>query len=241
MLKRDEIKEAVKNNFKKCKGHYGSPRLTIELQQLGHDISRATVARVMKSEGLIARPRAKYIHTTDSNHDYQVAENILNRNFETTRLNEKWVSDITYIPTFEGWTYLTIILDLADRMIVAWNLSSDMTTDNTTIKTMKLAMERRKVIEPLILHSDRGVQYCSNDFTNLLSQNKHIKQSMSRKGNCWDNAVAESFFKSLKTEWVRKLKYRNIEDAQRSIFDYIESVGRQTKVDISGKKLRNTL
>jgi len=176
----------------------------------------------MKREGLVARPRAKYVHTTDSDHGYQIAENILNRDFTATRPNEKWVSDITYILTQNGWKYLTVILDLFDRMVVAWTLSSDMSCENTTVNALKIALQRRKINQPLLFHSDRGVQYCSVLFRYVLNQNPWISQSMSRKGNCWDNAVAESFFKSLKTEWVKKLKYQSLEDAKKSIFDYIE-------------------
>jgi len=176
----------------------------------------------MKREGLVARPRAKYVHTTDSDHGYQIAENILNRDFTATRPNEKWVSDITYILTQNGWKYLTVILDLFDRMVVAWTLSSDMSCENTTVNALKIALQRRKINQPLLFHSDRGVQYCSVLFRYVLNQNPWISQSMSRKGNCWDNAVAESFFKTLKTEWVKKLKYQSLEDAKKSIFDYIE-------------------
>jgi transposase InsO family protein len=165
----------------------------------------------MKTNGLVARPRRKYVHTTDSDHNWQVADNLLNRQFFATRPNEKWVSDISYILTKEGWTYLTVIVDLFDRMVVGWTLSSDMSTENTTIKCLKIAMERRTIDKSLLFHSDRGVQYCSSSFRDVLAKNPRIIQSMSRKGNCWDNAVAESFFKTLKTEWVRKFKYRNLE------------------------------
>ena len=221
-LKRDEIRSSVRYSFEKNKRTYGSPRLTLELQEQGIKVSRATVARVMRKESLIARPRARYVHTTDSAHGLAVAENILNRDFSASRLNEKWVSDISYIPTKQGWAYLTVILDLADRMVVSWSLSPDMSCQNTTLKALKIALQRRKINQPLLFHSDRGVQYCSADFRQVVEQNRWLSQSMSRKGNCWDNAVAESFFKSLKTEWVKKYKYSSIKEANKSIFDYIE-------------------
>lgn len=221
-LKRDQILDQVTKSFKANKCLYGSPRLAVELKEQGCDVSRATIARVMRNEGLVARPRRKYVHTTDSDHNWKVANNILNRDFSATRPNKKWVSDISYIPTLQGWTYLTVILDLADRMIVSWSLSSDLSSENTSIRALKIAMKRRKINQPLLFHSDRGVQYCSATFTDVLNKNHWIEQSMSRKGNCWDNAVAESFFKTLKTECVNKFKYHDIEDAQRSIFDYIE-------------------
>lgn len=211
VLKRDLICDQVIRSFKQNRGLYGSPRLAFELQEQGYEVSRSTIARVMKTNGLVARPRRKYVHTTDSDHNWQVADNLLNRQFFATRPNEKWVSDISYILTKEGWTYLTVIVDLFDRMVVGWTLSSDMSTENTTIKCLKIAMERRTIDKSLLFHSDRGVQYCSSSFRDVLAKNPRIIQSMSRKGNCWDNAVAESFFKTLKTEWVRKFKYRNLE------------------------------
>lgn len=212
----------VREVFEKSKGTYGSPRIHQELKQCGVQISRSTVARSMKRQGLQARPRRKFIHTTDSAHDFQVFENTLDRNFGSDRVNEKWVSDITYIPTEQGWTYLTAILDLADRMVVGWTMSDDMTARNTSIEAFKIALQRRKVNQKLLFHSDRGVQYCCKEFRQTIEQNKLVEQSMSRKGNCWDNAPAESFFKTLKTELVNKHDYKNLEEAKNSIFDYIE-------------------
>ncbi len=221
-LKRDAIRSCVRASFKKNKGHYGSPRLVREMRDQGHQVSRSTVARVMKEERLIARPRAKYVHTTDSDHSHRVAPNLLNREFDASAPNEKWVSDITYIRTRQGWAYLTIILDLADRMVVSWHLSSDLSCENTTLKTFRKALEKRTINKPLIFHSDRGIQYCASIFVDELKRNRFIKQSMSRKANCWDNAVAESFFKTLKIECIHQFSYQNIQQANASIFDYIE-------------------
>ena len=220
--KLEQIRPVVKRLFIKNKGHYGSPRLLLEVQKEHLDVSCSTVARAMKLEGLVARPRSRFVATTDSEHDYKIAANILDRAFSAKRPNQKWVSDITYIPTQKGWAYLTVIIDLFDRLVVGWSMSRDLTAEHTTIAALKVALERRKIIKSLLFHSDRGVQYCAIAFTNILKDNELITQSMSRKGNCWDNAVAESFFKSLKTEWVKKYRYQNFEQANESIFDYIE-------------------
>lgn len=219
---RELIETKVVAIFEKSKRTYGSPRIFDELKDAGYKTSKSTVARIMRDYRLLARPRRKYVKTTESNHDFTVFKNLLDRNFEASRLDEKWVSDISYIPTKNGWVYLTVILDLADRMIVAWNLSEDMSSSSTTFKTLQLAMKRRKINKPLMFHSDRGVQYACAEFRDLVKTNKWINQSMSRKGNCWDNAVAESFFKTLKTESTNKFVYKNFNEAQSSIFDYIE-------------------
>jgi len=216
------FKKSILVVFEKSKRTYGSPRIYEELKQTGIKTSRSTVARAMKELQIQARPKRKYVNTTDSKHGYRVFENKLNRKFETAKLNTKWVSDITYIPTQNGWAYLTIIMDLADRMIVGWSLSKDMTAKNTVIKALASALFKRKITSKLLFHSDRGVQFCCNEFRMKLQQTKLIEQSMSRKGNCWDNAPAESFFKTLKTEWTRRCDYKNYNQAKASIFDYIE-------------------
>lgn len=220
--KKDKIRSKVLEIFEESKLSYGSPRIHDELKNLKIDVSKSTVARVMKSLEIQARAKKKFKITTDSNHEFQVFENKLSREFEAKQVNEKWVSDITYIWTSQGWTYLTVIMDLAERMIVAWNLSKDMSAQNTTVKTLNLAMKRRKIGGKLLFHSDRGVQYCCSEFRNIIAKSKYIEQSMSRKGNCWDNAAVESFFKTLKTEWVGRFKYEGYAQAQTSIFDYIE-------------------
>ncbi|MGK7369082.1 MAG: IS3 family transposase [Candidatus Halalkalibacterium sp. M3_1C_030] len=216
------IDKEVKEVFESSKKTYGSPRVYEELKEQGIKVSKSTVARRMRRLGLQARPRRRFIHTTDSKHEYKVFGNILNRCFTSERVNEKWVSDITYIATEKGWTYLTVILDLAERMIVGWTLSKDMSASNTTVAALKIALQRRSLKSGLVLHSDRGVQYCCSEFRKVIKKTKCIQQSMSRKGNCWDNAPAESFFKTLKSEWTNKFRYKNYDEAQRSIFDYIE-------------------
>lgn len=140
------------------------------------------------------------VATTDSRHNYPVAPNIRNREFTATRPGQVWVSDITYIKTNKGWLYLTVIIDLFDRKVVGWSMSKGMTAEETIIAAWRMAVNNRPINQELIFYSDRGVQYACTKFTNILNANKLVQRSMSRKGNCWDNAVAESFFKTIKVE-----------------------------------------
>ena len=142
--------------------------------------------------------------------------------FDVSKKSQVWVSDITYIRTYQGWMYLTVVIDLCDRKVIGWAMSSDMTAQNTSISALRMAIKNRPVEEGLIFHSDRGVQYACGAFTNILKHHE-ITQSMSRKGNCWDNAVAESFFKTLKTEWVYKQNFVTRKTAELSIFQWIET------------------
>jgi putative transposase len=162
------------------------------------------------------------ICTTASNHLFPLAKNVLNRDFTSTRLGEKWVSDMTYIRVGNQWNYLTTILDLADRKIVSWVLTEDMSTENTVYKAWLEARKRRSITSNHIFHSDRGVQYASNRMTNILNSSNKITQSMSRKGNCWDNAVAESFFKTIKYECTNRYVFKYFLDAYTVIDDYIK-------------------
>jgi transposase InsO family protein len=179
-----------------------------------------TVRRVMRDIGLYSRLKRKFIVTTNSDHILPVAENLLNRDFTANVPNQKWVADITYIPTRQGWLYLAVILDLFSRRIVGWSMSD--TIDSALVQNaLRMALLYRQPEDGLLHHSDRGVQYAAEDFQNLLKANK-IVCSMSRKGNCWDNAVVESFFGSLKNEWVQKKIYQTLEDAKKDMFNYIE-------------------
>jgi putative transposase len=214
--------EEIKNVFKESYSVYGSPRITQSLLSKGIQVSKATVARVMSKNNIHSKVRKKFKVTTDSNHKYDASPNVLDRNFNPQELNQVWVSDITYLRVGNSWCYLTIIMDLADRMVIAWNLSNNMTTSDTIIKTWNKALEVRKIVKPLIFHSDRGVQYACGDFREALGKSKFITQSMSRKGNCWDNAVAESFFKTLKSEFVNHYSFFNYDQAYRLIFQYLE-------------------
>ncbi len=146
---------------------------------------------------------------------------ILNREFTATKLGQKWVSDITYIRVNDHWNYLTTVMDLADRKIVGWSLSEDMTAENTTVKAYLSAINTRSITQGFIFHSDRGVQYASNKMTPFFSFNWKSQQSMSRKGNCWDNGVAESFFKTIKYEWLYRFKYNSYNQLYESIEEYI--------------------
>ena len=222
ICKRSFSFDLVKKEFLASKGTYGSVRIARKLQKQGHALSQSSVARIMKELELYARPKPKYKATTDSAHDYKVAENLLQRNFQSERPNAKWVSDITYIRTQSGWAYLTTVIDLADRMVVGWNVSTDLTCKNTSYEALRKALFKRRVTDKLIFHSDRGVQYCCAEFRDLIKKNKNIRQSMSRKGNCWDNAVNESFFKTIKVESLNRNYYRNANDVRQTVFDYIE-------------------
>lgn len=159
--------------------------------------------------------------TTDSKHNFPIAENHLKRDFHSSSPGHKWVSDITYIPTGQGWMYLTIIMDLYDRKIIGWSLSTTMTTQDTIMAAWRMAVLNRPITQTLIFHSDRGVQYASSAFSEKLKK-QSIIQSMSRKGNCWDNAVAENFFKILKSELVKHANFISIIQAKIELFEFIE-------------------
>ena len=205
--------------FKDSFGSYGAPRIKAELRKRGHYISRPRVARIMRANNLFARRKRKFRFTTDSNHNYPIAPNILNQDFTVDRENQVWVSDITYIQTKQGWMYLTVIIDLFHRKVVGWAMNRTLSTNDTIIPAWKMAVISNPVTKKLIFHSDRGSQYASYSFTNILKNyNGRVKQSMSRKGNCWDNAVAESFFKSLKVEWAYKHDYGLKTEAESSVF-----------------------
>ena len=219
------LDEGIKAVFQDSKCRYGSPRVCEQLNKKGTDkkVSVATVARRMYVLGLVARPKRKYVHTTDSGHALSVSPNLLDRNFDVEEVNTVWVSDITYILTDEGWRYLTVILDLADRAVVSWILSQTMHAQCTVIPALMQAIQKRR-IRPncgLLFHSDRGVQYACEDFRTILAH-YGIAQSMSRKGNCWDNAVAESFFKTIKTEELNRFKLIRATQLNSLIFKYIE-------------------
>lgn len=203
---------------------YGSPRIKAELESLGYYISRPREARLMKANDLFARRKRKFKLTTDSKHKYPIAAKILNQDFKVHRANQVWVSDITYIQTKQGWMYLTVIIDLFNRKVVGWSMSDNLTTEDTILKAWNMAVKSTLLADALIYHSDRGSQYAGYAFTDVLkSYNGLVIQSMSRKGNCWDNAVAESFFKSLKVEWAYQHNYIKRSDAELSIFYWIET------------------
>ena len=218
-----KLDDEIKYEYKKSFMNYGSPRIAIALNNRNIQCSKTTIARRMQELCLFARTKRKYVITTDSNHKYKVADNLLNRQFNVEQINTVWVSDITYILVDNKWMYLTTMLDLADRMVVGWSLSNNMTTTDTVIQAFNNAVQNRHISynSNLMVHSDRGIQYASNEFRKLLEKYGCI-QSMSRKGNCWDNAVAESFFKTIKTEALYKYNFKDPKMLNNIIFRYID-------------------
>jgi len=218
-----ELSERIKRIYDQSKRTYGSPRVTIKLKEDGFHVSRQRVARLMKKQNLRSIIRKKWVITTDSRHNYPVVENKLNRDFTAIRPAQVWVSDITYIKTFQGWLYLTVIIDLYDRKVIGWSFSRSLKAAHTTIPAWNMAVRNRIITDKLIFHSDRGIQYACHEFTNLLSSFKYVERSMSRKGDCWDNAVAESFFKTLKVEHIYHHSFKTFKEAELSVFEYIEA------------------
>jgi transposase InsO family protein len=212
----------VRITYHESEKTYGSPRIYKAIKAANIPCSRSHIVRIMKEEHIWAVHRRKFRVTTDSEHSLPVAENLLARNFTADRPNEKWVSDITYIRTKEGWLYLAVIIDLFSRKVVGWSMRSDMKT-NLLLEALNMAIRARKPAPGLIHHSDRGVQYASFLFQEAL-QKARMLCSMSRKGNCWDNAVAESFFSTLKRELIYPYKvFVSKEEARSRIFRYIET------------------
>ena len=214
------IAEEIKKIYEKKHGRYGSPRIYEEMRASGKRINRKRIARLMRINKIRAITKRKYKATTNSKHNKAVAENLLNQNFKSEELNRIWVSDITYIWTKEGWLYLAVILDVCSRRIVGWAMSERIKA-NLVVSAIQQALLNRNPEEGLIFHSDRGSQYASEEVKSILEKN-NIKQSMSGKGNCYDNAMAESFFHSLKTELIYHKNYTTREEAKNDIFEYIE-------------------
>jgi putative transposase len=210
----------IKAIHQEFKGAYGSPRMVRELRGRGFPASKPRVERLMREHGIRARHKRRYKATTDSKHTLPVAANLLDRNFTPTAPNQAWSADLTYVWTDEGWLYLAVVLDLFNREIVGWSIKPRMTTDIVT-DALTMAWFRRRPAPGLIHHSDRGSQYASHAFQRKLAA-YGMTCSMSRKGNCWDNAPTESFFNSLKNERVHGTRYATRADAVADLFDYIE-------------------
>ena len=222
-IENQELTDEIRRIHIMSKQTYGSPRITAELNAKVRIASRPRVARLMKKAGIRSRITKKYrVATTDSKHGFFIAPNLLDRDFKVGETGKVWVSDITYIPTVQGWLYLTTVIDLGDRKVIGWALSTTMKAEDTTVAAWKMAVTNRPITSELIFHSDRGVQYACTEFTDLLQAYTTVKRSMSRKGNCWDNAVAESFFKSMKSEWTKWQRYQTFKQAELSVFEYIE-------------------
>ena len=206
----------IRRFFHENKSEYGSPRIWRELKAVHIACSENRVARLMRFDGLIAIQRGKFCITTNSKHNFEVWPNILNRNFLVSKPDNTYVSDITYIWTQEGWLFVTVVLDLFSRSVAGLSMAEKI-MDTLTQDALKQAIVRRSPGEGLIFHSDRGSQYASGDFKALLTRHKFVG-SMSRKGDCWDNAVAESFFHTLKIECIRGKIFKTREEAKRTIF-----------------------
>ena len=205
------------------RGCYGSPRIHAELKARGERVSRKRIARLMRQDELRGKKRRRFRVTTNSRHTYPVAANVLERKFSVEEIagpDRVWAADITYVPTREGWLYLAIVLDLASRLVVGWamgeTLESSLATD-----ALEMALQRRRPGEGLLHHSDRGVQYASNEYRALLEGQEAVV-SMSRKGNCWDNAVAESFFATVEVELIEDADWHTRAEARSAIFEFIE-------------------
>jgi len=217
-----ELNSLIQGIFKASREAYGQRRIKEALtKKYGLIVSKRRIGNIMKSLNLIPKMRKKFkVNTTDSNHNLPIAENILDRDFNSGLANTKYVGDITYIHTAEGWLYLATVIDLFSRKVVGWSMDDNMRVSLVN-DALKMAIQRRKPPSGLIWHTDRGSQYASHAHKDLLK--KHgITQSMSRKGNCWDNAVAESFFHSLKTEFTNHEIFETRAQANQKIFEYIE-------------------
>jgi transposase InsO family protein len=223
-IRREELAEEIATIHAEVKGRYGSPRIHAELVARGHGCCVTFVAKLMRAAGIAAKTKRKFRQTTDSNHALPVAPNVLDRRFDPEQPNASWVADITYVPTRQGWLYLAVVEDLFSRMVVGWSMSETMTS-RLVVDALEMALLRRlkgSSAPGLLAHSDRGSQYASEHYRRRLSEER-IACSMSRRGDCWDNAPMESFFASLKKELVHHEDYATRDEAKASIFEYIEA------------------
>ena len=216
-----EVQQKISKSFHESYGTYGSPRVHDDLIEWGYIISQKTVARIMKEMGLRATPKEKYVVTTDSNHDLNIYPNLLKRQFNVEEPNKVWVSDITYIWTLEGWVYLSSVMDLFSRKIVGWSLASHMKKE-LTIQALNMAIISRQPDEGLIHHSDRGSQYCSHEYIDILKDQK-VQISMSRKGDPYDNACIESFHATIKKDLIYRRRFKTKAEAIKAVNYYISS------------------
>lgn len=210
----------IKQQFDIHKKRSGAIRITKDLQKTGQKVGKNRVAKIMRQNGWRAKGARKFKATTNSKHNLPVAPNLLEQNFEASHPNQKWVSDLTYIWTNEGWLYLAVVLDLYSRMVVGWAMGERMTASLVS-DALQMAIWRRKKPQQVIVHSDRGVQYCSQEYQALLSKN-NLVCSMSKKGDCYDNAAMESWNGSLKVEAVNGERFETRHQAMQHIFDYID-------------------
>lgn len=215
-----QLTREIQQVYDDSRGTYGSPRICVELRTDSRRIGRHRIARLMRTAGLSARPRRRWRSTTDSTHSSAIAENVLNREFQVTEPNRVWASDITYVRTHEGWLYLAVVLDLFSRRVVGWSMAGHLRTELVS-NALRMALGTRRVSPQLLHHSDRGSQYASDAYRDLLGSHG-LECSMSRKGNCWDNAVVESFFGTLKTELIHPRTWRTRREVRSAIYEYLE-------------------
>lgn len=215
-----ELTEQIQEIQRQMHHRYGAPRVTRELARRGRVVGHNRVARILRDKGLGARPKRRFRVTTKSAEGPAVAGNELDRHFSAAAVNQKWVSDITYVATAEGWLYLCVIVDLYSRRAVGWSMGASLATE-LVMAAFMMAVMRRRPPRGVMFHSDRGTQYASRAFRKGLARHGML-QSMSRKGECWDNACAETFFKTLKIELIGQRIYRTREEAKAAIFEYIE-------------------
>ncbi|OIN83307.1 integrase core domain protein [Francisella sp. TX07-6608] len=216
-----DLDQAIIQIFNDHKSRYGSVRVYRELKDKGWKVTQPRVSKRMRLLGLQAKASKKYKVTTNSDHDKKVADNLLDQDFDAQDINQKWVTDITYIPTQEGWIYLCVVIDLFSRAVIGWSMDKRMKAE-LVCNALNMALFRRDFPTGVIIHSDRGTQYCSEKFQNLIGDNL-LLSSMSSKGCCYDNAACESFFGTLKVELVHDEKYKTRDEAKSSIFEYIEA------------------
>ena len=219
-IENKQLTAMIKEIFIDSRATYGARRIRHSLFNLGFNISRRRVRKLMKQANLVCKTLRKFKVTTDSNHQLPISPNLLERNFVASRPNQKYVGDITYIWTQEGWLYLATVIDLFSRRIVGWSMSSRMKATLVN-DALLMALWTRKPGRGLIWHTDRGSQYAATSHRKILADHG-IFQSMSRKGDCWDNSVAESFFHTLKTELTHHINFKTREEAKKAIFEYIE-------------------
>ena len=209
----------IRDQFAQSLSSYGRPRMTEELKELGLDVGHRRVGRLMRENGIEVKRNKKFKATTDSNHSFNIAPNLLDRDFTAEHPNQKWAADISYVWTREGWLYLAVILDLHSRRVVGWAVSNRMKRD-LAIRALKMAINLRQPPKGCIHHTDRGSQYCSHDYQKLLRQHG-FQVSMSGKGNCYDNAAVETFFKTIKAELLWQHSWQTRRAAEIAIFEYI--------------------
>ena len=230
------LDERIKETFEESNATCGSPRIHGKSRKEGLKVSEGTVCRRMSALNISPARKKKFKAATDSSHNGKIAPNLPNRVFDAAELGRYWVSDVTYIPIGGPFVYLATMIDLADRMVVGWDLSGNMTGEDTVIAAFKKAKNNRQIEQGLLFHSDRGSQYVSAAFRKLSDENECI-QGMSRKGNCWDDAVAESFFKTIKMESLDRCKFTSISQVYPVVFRYIDGWYNTTRIHTSLRNL----